>query len=73
MTQERCEQPKPAYHSLPNAIRAAIREGNTLANINLLKWCETYDCELEPFRECWERIQSEMSLMPGNAFEEHGK
>ena len=64
----------PVFRSLPNAIRAAIREGNTLSDINPMRWSITYgNCGVEHVRAVWERIQSETSLQPQNSYEEGGK
>lgn len=57
--------------SLANAIRTAIAHGNTVANINVARWSETYgNCGVERVRIVWEAIQSEMSLKPTNSFQE---
>lgn len=61
----------PLNNSLKSAIRLAIRHGNSIADVNLARWSETYgNCGPEHIRLTWESIQSEMSLSPVNQYEE---
>ena len=63
----------PAIGSLRSAVRLAIHNGNTLSNINLTRWSETYACQSEDVRREWDRALSEISMRPSNQYEEGGK
>lgn len=65
--------PKPAYVSMPNAVRAAILAGNALADINLCKWADTYSTTPERIKDAWEAELSRVSQRPTNDFESEGK
>jgi hypothetical protein len=59
----------PHFTSLQNAVRAAIREGNSIQDINPMRWSVTYgNCGVEHVRIVWERIQSQMSLQPSDQY-----
>lgn len=63
-TPERCDPPRPAFISLPAAVRAAIAHGNTLSDISIPRWCQTYRSSEEQLREIWEREKWEASRKP---------
>lgn len=65
--------PKPPIYSMPNAVRAAILSGNTLADIMLCKWAETYRCEPSAIQQAWEAEMSSRSQEPSNAYDVEGK
>jgi len=69
----RISPPKPAYVSMPNAVRAAILSGNTLADITLPRWAATYGCEPEAIRQAWDAELSRVSQQPINDFDVEGK
>ena len=64
---------KPAYHSMPNAVRAAILAENTLSDIRLPAWAATYGCSEESIRQVWEAELSRQSQQPSNTYETEGK
>jgi hypothetical protein len=70
---ERPAQPKPAFISMPAAVACAIAHGNSLSEINLMRWGQTYQCEPEAIRQAWEAEISRRSLEPSNSFEVEGK
>lgn len=65
--------PRPVCETLPNAVRAAILHENTLADIRLDKWADTYRCGVETIRQEWERQLSIKSQEPSNSYEVEGK
>jgi hypothetical protein len=64
---------KPVYHSMPNAVRAAILAENTLSDIRLPAWAATYGCSEESIRQAWEAELSRQSQQPINDFDVEGK
>lgn len=70
---ERPAPPKPAYVSMPNAVKAAIAHGNAISDLNLTRWSETYRCGVEDIREAWEAELSRVSQQPQNTYESEGK
>lgn len=62
--------PKPAYVSMPAAVRAAILAENTLADIRLDKWADTYRCGVEDIRQAWDAELSRQSQQPQNSYEQ---
>jgi hypothetical protein len=65
---------RPLFDSLQNAVRAAILEGNSISDINPMKWSMTYgNCGVEHVRTVWERIQCQMTMLPNNSFDTEGK
>ena len=68
------QPPRPAYCSLPAAVKAAIAHGNSIADLNLARWAETYSpATTEDIRNEWERQLSEASLSPNNSYDVEGK
>lgn len=65
--------PKPAYVSMPAAVAAAIAHGNSLAEIRLPKWAETYRTSEEAIRLAWEAELTRKSQQPDNSFDVEGK
>jgi hypothetical protein len=65
--------PKPAFVSMPAAVRAAILSGNTLADIKLPAWAATYGCEPAAISEVWEQEMTRQSQQPQNDFDVEGK
>jgi hypothetical protein len=65
--------PKPLFHSMPNAVRAAILSGNSLSDINLCRWSQTYGCEPAAISEAWEAEMTRQSQQPINDFDVEGK
>ena len=62
--------PRPAFCSLPAAVKAAIAHGNTILDIRRPDlWAQTYRCDSEAVRAEFERQLSEASLRPSNTFE----
>ena len=61
---------KPAYHSMPNAVRAAILAENTLSDIRLPAWAATYGCSEESIRQVWEAELTKQSQEPSNSYEQ---
>lgn len=64
---------KPAYVSMPNAVRAAILAGNTLADIRLPRWADTYRTSEEAIRQAWDAELSRQSQQPQNSYDVEGK
>lgn len=65
------QPPRPAFRSLPAAVRAAIAHRNTLSNINAHRWAETYaPATTEDVKAEFEKQLSEASLRPSNSYEE---
>ena len=65
------QPPRPAFCSLPAAVKAAILSGNTLADIKRPDlWAATYGCLTEDVKAEFERQLSEASLRPNNSYEE---
>jgi hypothetical protein len=51
-----------------------VRHGNTLSNINVVRWAETYSpATVEDVREAFERAHTELSRQPQNSYEVEGK
>lgn len=73
MTHERGTAPRPVFETLPAAIATALKHDNTLADINVCKWAETYGCQPEQVRAEWERQQWQHTTKPLNICEEYGK
>jgi hypothetical protein len=71
--EEPIQAPRPAFISLPAAVKAAIAHGNGLADIRPEAWGRTYNCSSEYVRQEWERQQSSASLIPSNSFDVEGK
>jgi hypothetical protein len=68
------QPPRPAYCSLPAAVKAAIDHGNTLLDIKRPDlWATTYGCLTEDVRHEFERQMSEASMRPSNSFDVEGK
>ena len=65
----RISPPKPAYVSMPAAVRAAIAHGNSLADIILPRWAATYCTSEEAIRQAWESELSRQSQQPNNSYE----
>ncbi len=59
--------------SLDNAMRAFIRNGGDRTVMLIPLWATTYNVEPDAVRESWERLMSEHSLKPINAFDETGE
>lgn len=70
---ERPLPPKPAFVSMPAAVAAAIRFGNSLSDINLCRWGQTYRCEPEAIKQAWESELTRQSQQPTNSFDVEGK
>lgn len=62
------QPPKPAFVSMPSAVAAAIRCGNTLSDIRIPKWAETYRTSEESIRQAWEAELSRQSQEPSNSY-----
>ena len=68
------QPPRPAFCSLPAAVKAAIAHGNTISNINAHRWAETYaPATTEDVKAEFERQLSEASLRPNNSYDVEGK
>ena len=65
--------PKPVYVSMPAAVAAAIAHGNTLSDIRLPRWAETYRTTEERIRQAWEAELSRVSQVPINSYDVEGK
>ena len=65
----RISPPKPAFVSMPAAVAAAISHGNSLSDIRLPKWAETYRTSEEAIRQAWEAELSRTSQEPSNQYE----
>lgn len=65
--------PKPAFVSMPAAVAAAIAHGNSLSDIRLPRWAETYRTSEEAIRQAWEAEMSRKSQQPDNSFDVEGK
>jgi hypothetical protein len=65
--------PKPAFVSMPAAVAAAIAHDNTLADIRLDKWAETYRCGVEAIRMAWDAELTRRSQEPQNSYDSEGK
>lgn len=66
----RPSKPKPAYCSLPAAVRAAIAFGNSLSEISVPRWAKSYDTTEEAVKSAWEAELSRRSQEPTNSFEQ---
>lgn len=66
-------KPRPVFETMPNAVRAAIHHGNTLGDINLIRWADTYRCSVEDIRLAWDAELTRRSQEPDNAFDCEGK
>lgn len=69
----RISPPKPAYVSMPNAVRAAILSGNSLSDIVIPRWASTYCTSEEAIKEAWEAELSRQTQHPINSYEVDGK
>lgn len=65
--------PRPVCETMPNAVRTALLHENTLADIRLDKWADTYRCGVEDIRAEWERQLSIKSQQPSYDFDSEGK
>ena len=52
--------------SLRNACKAAIEHGNSLSDIIVPKWAETFHCSEEDVKSAWEAVLTERSRQPQN-------
>lgn len=66
-------KPRPVFETMPNAVRAAIICGNTLADIKLPSWATTYRCGVEDIRLAWEAELTRRSQEPTNQYDTEGK
>ena len=62
--------PRPMFETLPKAVRAAIRHGNSLSDINAARWSETYQCSEDDVQAEWTRA---LTSVPPNSCEGEGK
>jgi hypothetical protein len=58
-----------AFTSLPAAVRAAIKHGNTLTDIRPAAWASTYHCTTEDVKRAWEDALTAISQQPLNTWE----
>ena len=59
------------HASLKCACRAAIIAGNSIHDLKLERWSQSFgDCGVEHIRLMWDHEQSKLSLEPSNAFEQ---
>lgn len=65
--------PKPAYCSMPAAVKAAIAFGNSLSDINVPRWASTYRTSEEAIRQAWEAEITRRSQEPSNQYDSEGK
>jgi hypothetical protein len=70
---ERPAAPRPAYCSLPAAVKAAILSGNSLSEISVPRWASTYATSEEAVKSAWEAELSRRSQEPNNKYEEMDK
>jgi hypothetical protein len=70
---ERPVPPRPAFVSMPAAVACAIRHGNTLADISLCRWADTYATTPERIKDAWEAEMTRRSQEPSNSYEVDGK
>jgi hypothetical protein len=70
---ERPVPPRPAFISMPAAVACAIRHGNSLSDINLCRWADTYATTPERIKDAWEAELSRRSQIPDNQYEVDGK
>jgi hypothetical protein len=67
------QPPRPVCETMPNAVRTAILHENTLADINLSRWADTYRCGVEDIRQAWEAELGRQTQQPQNDFDVEGK
>jgi hypothetical protein len=60
---------RPAYISMPNAVRAAILFENRLSDIDVCAWAKTYGCEPSEIQAAWEAELTRQSQQPQNVCE----
>ena len=60
------------HQSLRSAADLAVADGNTLANIVVARWAETYRASIEEVRAAFDAALSKQSLTPNN-YEEMDK
>lgn len=70
---ERPQPPRPAFHSMPAAVAAAIAHGNSLSDINVCRWASTYRCEPTAIQQAWEAEMTRRSQVPSNSYDVEGK
>lgn len=70
---ERPANPRPLCETMPRAVAAAIRCGNSLGDIKLDRWAMTYRCGVEDIRQAWDAELSRVSQRPINDFDVEGK
>jgi hypothetical protein len=58
-----------AYTSLPAAVRAAIKHGTALSDVQAIAWATTYHCSTEELKSAWEDALTELSRQPSNPYE----
>ena len=64
--------PNTTHESLKAACRAAILHGNTVGDINLQRWSQTYGhCGVEHIRNMWDHELTKLSRVPRNIGETH--
>lgn len=61
------QDPRPLFHTLPAAIRCAIREGTEWSDVKPAKWAETYGSSEEEFERLWKLTQTKV---PPNSVDE---
>ena len=66
---ERPIPPRPMCETMPRAVAAAIHCGNSLSDIRIDRWAETYRCGTEDIRNAWDAELSRVSRQPQNSFE----
>ncbi len=69
-TVERHEPPRPLILSLPMACRTAVEAGTVLAEMNLIRWAESYQCLESDVVEAFEKALWNHTQQPQNSFEE---
>jgi hypothetical protein len=70
---ERPQPARPAFISMPAAVKAAIQFGNSLSDINLCRWADTYATTPERIKDAWEAEVTRRSQEPSNSFDVEGK
>jgi hypothetical protein len=70
---ERPQPRRPAFVSMPAAVACAIHHGNTLSDINLCRWADTYATTPERIKDAWEAELTRRSQEPSNSFDVEGK
>ena len=67
------QPPRPVCETMPNAVRTAILHGNTISDVRLDRWAESYRCGVEDIRQAWEQEMTRQSQQPINDFDVEGK